>query len=83
MVDWGGNVAVPQFKMRAWRIDLNDVEGPLFSPPPMRLYCSFCTYIGELKAGLNVLRFRDIGGGGGPPLNILHCVLEYGGSVSR
>jgi hypothetical protein len=63
---------------RGYRVDLNGRQGPLFSPPPVRLYCSFCTTLGPplqlLKDGRNKLQFTSVGAG--PPLHILHVVLQ-------
>src|SRR5262245_58251061 len=68
---------------RGYRIDLNGQQGPLFSTPPIRLYGSFCTVLGELKSGVtnadtNVLQFISVGTG--PPLNLLHIVLSFNNS---
>jgi hypothetical protein len=71
-----------------YTIDLNGRQGPLFSTPPVRLYCSFCTTLGppleplrdfsdtsNMPRGLNRLQFTPVGAG--PPLNILHVVVQY------
>ena len=71
-----------------YTIDLNDRQGNLFSLPPVRLYCSFCSTLGppleplrdfsntsNNPRGLNTLRFTPVGAG--PPLDILHVVIQY------
>ena len=65
---------------RGYTINLNNVQGPLFSTPPVRLYTTLCTTLGPplgvLKMNTtNTLQFKSVGDG--PPINLLHVVLQY------
>ena len=62
---------------RGYTIDVNGVQGDLWSLPPGSHYTTLSTSVGPLKMfGANVFQFTPVGPTQ-PPMDILHVILLY------